>query len=65
MKTYNDIFNAVLKGKTVVTISSYGNTRTYFLNAKGEVRQRFNECEDSFFRGNDVEIDTLLNIHIF
>lgn len=44
MKTYKDIFDAVRENKTVLVITHYGNTRTYFKNEFGDIMERFNNC---------------------
>jgi hypothetical protein len=59
MKTYKDIYEAVQNGATVIITSNYGNVRTYFKNQEGKIRQRFNNCEDSYFNGLDTPISKL------
>lgn len=56
METYKDIYEAVKNGKTVTIISHYGNTRTYFKNNEGKIRQRFNNCVDTYFNDLDTKI---------
>ncbi len=59
MKTYKDIYKAVDNGATVTITSHYGNTRTYFKNNEGKIRQRFNNCVDTYFNGLDTTIEPL------
>ena len=59
MKTYKDIYKAVENGATVTIISHYGNTKTYFKNNEGKIRQRFNKCADTYFNGLDTTIESL------
>lgn len=59
MKTYKDIYELVEKGATVTITSHYGNTRTYFKNKLGRIRERFNNCADSQFFGLDTRISNL------
>ena len=56
MKNYNDIYNVVKNGAIVTITNHYGNKYTFFRNEKGKVRQRFNNCKDTYFNGSDVEI---------
>lgn len=59
METYKDICKAVENGATITITSHYGNKRTYFKNNKGEIRQKFNNCSDTYFYGLDTRINSL------
>jgi hypothetical protein len=59
MKTYKDIYKAVENGATVTITSHYGNTRTYFKNKENKIRQRFNNCADTYFNGLDTTISNI------
>ena len=64
IKTYDDIYRAVVEGLTVIAHNHFGNRRTYFKNETGKIRGRFNKCADYHFNGSDVEIDSLIQIEI-
>ena len=59
METYIDIYKEVLKGNTVIITTCYGNTRTYFKDEEGKVRQRFNNCQDNLFNPTNARIETV------
>lgn len=62
-KTYNDIYELVMKNKTVILHNRFGNKDTYFMDRDGKAREKFNQCAATLFVGNDVNIDYKLHIN--
>ena len=58
MKTYNDIFTAVENGKTVIVTNHFGNTRKYFKDENGKIREQFNKCAPHIVR--DLKNNSLI-----
>ncbi len=64
IKTYHDIYEIIMSGKTVILYNRWGNSNTYFKNSRDKTRQRFNKCADSCFGDFDTSIDFLDTIEI-
>ncbi len=49
--TFGELYTLVKSGKIVSVTTTYGNTRTYFLNEKGVMYDQFNRCAPTLTLG--------------